>query len=498
MAGISRTGIGSLVQVKAAGPQDDVIHSNATTASFQAEIKQHTPFAAMQDVVKPQSPARLGSTLVFKVPKGVHMLNSAYVCITLPTIFDGLSDNQPQDDDQPPAIYKNHLGHLLVKHVALKADGDTIVQYPGEYLYAQYILNTPVSKQLAYKAMMGIREIDYDIDYHTYYSNTVDSDSVLLFEEDDHRVYVDDAKSYSHISHYRIGSTLHIPIPLWGHNEDVAQFFPVGALYDQDVEIHVTLNTFNNLYSTQSFGNYVDVAVRLEVSKHGTVAVVFGDKGAQKVHYEVTEDVVDTGNVTVGTRLVPGDVVSDTALVDSWMYIEHIHLDHNEKQNLVQTPQEYIYTDIKVQKEPLVANQNKISLTFTSPVKQLLWFVSHDSDLRNYNESQFLRFDKARFIFGDEDGAAQMSLMSDDYFMSMQSFNYNRNVPTTNRPLYSYSFSLSPHSGHNTGSIHFGKLPKKILEINGDNLAGKHITIFALCYNILDTQRGAASVRFRA
>jgi len=53
-----------------------------------------------------------------------------------------------------------------------------------------------------------------------------------------------------------------------------------------------------------------------------------------------------------------------------------------------------------------------------------------------------------------------------------------------------------PQRGYNTGAIMFGKLPNRTLEINGSGLAGKYITVFATCYNIMDTDSGNCKVRF--
>jgi hypothetical protein len=521
-------GIGALTQLAAVGAQDeDLYDKNEENPNFKAQFKQHTHFAKSHFSYSVPN-AKCGNKVRIVIPKNEDMIHKVYLKVILPEIYDGLGVNSPQD----PAIYKNYLAFLLIKNVALKLNNEVVLEYTGEYLYAMYQINHKDSKYVALKEMLGIRDYDYDYEYAKQYATAreafyqqgnsnsfgLDNFDFLFTNTEIHQLY-------------RRAQILYIPLPLWDSNE-VTQFFPCSALYNQDITLEVTFNDFNNLYITEpEYDDYI--SVKLDTNVNDIVSVAIGHFSELSnvyytglgyfidtsgniidyqpdlfgVHYSKYKDAsgnyVDYGYDSSGNQVffikdnTHGSIIPSNLSLNPIVDIDYICLSELEKRKVIQNKQEYIYTHTLIQKEQLSSNNNKIQLLFARPVISLNWFITYDEDLKNFHEPQFLKFKEGRLILGDEEGGIQTSLYDESYFRCIQNYYHSTRIPDDNRPIYTYSFALNPHSGYNNGSIHFGKTFKKVLEINGDNLAGRYITIFALCYNILDTENGYGSVRFK-
>ena len=375
-----------------------------------------------------------------------------------------LSIELPEIQKHSNAIYKNNLGFLLIDKVVFKTNSVDIIEYTGEYLYVKHMLNHYIAKNEAINKMMGIRASDFEFNY--IHNSSSEFESIGGF-----------AESAIH-EKYRQKQNLYIPIYLWDQNE-LLQFFPTSALYNEDMEIRITFKSFNKLYIVDNDDSTENnLYVQFNINEHKEhVAILIGK-------FDENQRVNDVS----GNQIMPN--VSLNAKLD----IEYISLLKEERKTVIQNPQDYIFTKILMQKEKLTSNFNKIYLQFTFPIKQIVWFISHEENLTNFNKGQFIRFETARFNFSDSQNNIIMGLQNETYFSYIQSFIHDVNISVQN-PIYSYSFSLKPNSGYNTGSIDFGRLPKRILEINGNNLKNTYITIFASAYNILHTEHGNAELK---
>ena len=460
------TGVGSLIQVAAVGPQDDAVHGDGSAFSFSATYSRHTPFGIVHDLESTPTDVRLGSKVTYKIPKVADMIYRMYLSVSLPNIYIGSGDDLP-------AIYKNHLAFLLVDSVTLRAGGTVIQEYSGEYLYARHHLTVREEHREQLRRLLGIRDADYSFEYYDAGIGT-DVTNVGFGTTDVHTIY-------------RQGRRLYIPLPIWDE-ADVTQFFPCSPLYSQEIELTVAFRGFDKLYIVDTISDGKAVYVKIISRENGRIQARVGVASeGHPVYYEATD---------ADGRIVAGEQIPPDATVETGLDVEYIALHKDERQTIVQNPQEYLYTTVLAQKERLPGESNKIQLDFTLPVKQLIWFVSHEETLSNFNIGQFLRFETGRLILGDQESGIVMQLMDDTYFSYLQPYRHCHRVPDAERHLYSYSFALLPNSGYNTGAVHFGKLAKRILEINGAGLAGKYITIFATCYNVLETDTGRCAVRF--
>jgi hypothetical protein len=91
-------------------------------------------------------------------------------------------------------------------------------------------------------------------------------------------------------------------------------------------------------------------------------------------------------------------------------------------------------------------------------------------------------------------GSELTETLEGEYYRHVQGFYRNKRMVDFNKYIYSYSFSLSQDDGHPNGSVHFGKLANKSIQIKADNIKDKYITVYARCYNVLKTENDFGTI----
>lgn len=437
----NRSGIGSLYQLAAKGSQGEHIHAKGTAFLFQSEYKRHTLFGLLQKEVEIKD-VSLGTKIVVEIPRDTkgdgHMMTNMILKIKLPKI----------KNDSNKFIYRNYLAYILLRKIKFKLNDQVIQEYNGEYLFADYILNS--KKHI--DEMLGIRKIDSIVNF---LDNTIEK--------------------------YQSEQDIYIPLPLWD-NPTLEQYFPIASIYKQHLYLEITFCELRELVISEGeFREYQNINITPNESK-GTVDI----------------------QITTVPQAKPEFEISDTSCT---LYLDQIMLDEKEKSQLIQQSQKYVFVQPQLQIIPISrklpgqsgdfnVNNITIDLQCTLPVKQLIWFITNEEHVTDFSPSQFSSFTDARFLFGDTDNGGVMQQMSSSYYSLVQSFHHNQSIsPEYN--IFSYSFALQPSSGHINGSINFGKLLKKILEIHGNSFQNKYLKIYAICYNVFNTGSGHGTVAFR-
>ena len=132
----------------------------------------------------------------------------------------------------------------------------------------------------------------------------------------------------------------------------------------------------------------------------------------------------------------------------------------------------------------------KLDLYFTTPIKQLIFVITDTSD-----EFNFLDIESARLMFG-ENSNEKMQLFSADYFSMIQDYYHNLCIPYDEN-IYSYSFALNSSLSEMNGSVHFGQLKSKILEIHRNAPKRINVHVYGRGYNIFRTHDGYGTVEFK-
>lgn len=256
---IKRTGVGSLIQLSAVGPQDVHIHygnedNEARTYGFETSFVQHTRFAMDFSSVynlKPFNPY-YGGKLKFEVPfEKQHMISSVILKIDLPTL--------EVPPDATGIHYKNKLGYRLIKSVKFKINNEIIEQYTGQYLYILHKLETHEGHKQGVALMMS------------------DCQCEDLLNGD--------------------GRTLLIHLPLW-YSRTMQQFFPLLAFHRQKIYIEIEFEDIAKLVVCENAEHVVNVT--MNVTKSGHVNIQCSDSTVvvdKHIHGDFYIDYVKLDNI---------------------------------------------------------------------------------------------------------------------------------------------------------------------------------------------------------
>ena len=286
--------------------------------------------------------------------------------------------------------------------------------------------------------------------------------------------------------------TLYIPLHLW-YSRTMQQFFPLLAFHNQKIYIEIEFESFKNLVVVSENIDHL-INVTLTTSSTGVVKL--------KIQDALQNELANFNNI-----------------IDGEFYIDYIILDHIERDIYLKTPHDHVYNLSLLQSERINSDTAKVELHFNLPIKQLIFVITDNS-----NNFEFTPFHNARLLVGQA-GNDTMDNQSSDYYSLIQNYYHNVCHPE-NENIYSYSFALNSGISEHNGVVHFGKLPTKILEINGvidsyatyrhqkkpeeskteiiDSITGPNPTIFltihiyARGYNVLRTSQGYGRVEFKA
>lgn len=253
--------------------------------------------------------------------------------------------------------------------------------------------------------------------------------------------------------------TLYIPLILW-YSRTMKQFFPQLALSKENLKIEIVFESLENL--VYCVNDDAPVNVQIVTQSNGKIKIQC-----------TTSNYVENISKTISGQF----------------YIDYIALDHIERDLYLKSNQQHVYNLVLLQSESITTANAKIELHFNIPIKQLL-FVIHKS----HDDYEFLTFSDARLLFG-QIGTDTMTNLGSDYYKLVQ--NHFHNFASSEDNIYSYSFALNSGYTEHNGAVHFGRLPTKVLEINGLPYPVS-VSIYARGYNILHTNQGYGKVEFKA
>ena len=257
-------------------------------------------------------------------------------------------------------------------------------------------------------------------------------------------------------------SRLYIPLLLWD-STSLENFIPLSAFKLQKLRIKI------------DFAHKDDLWMSRTTQQRRFVKPIMRIKGP-KIRIKL--------NVTVPDVPIDMNQFSISAFTDFILL-------SNDEQKQLNNENKTVFPQIIKQQEKLSKKINKIELHFNIPIKQLIWIITDNETIDD--DINLLSFSKAKIILNNAKIENSMNYYSYDYFKILQ--NYYHGKRYTNENIFTYSFALQPFYGHPTGTIDFAKLQTKILEIHGNNLENKWITIYACGINILETSEGKSQIK---
>ena len=202
-------------------------------------------------------------------------------------------------------------------------------------------------------------------------------------------------------------------------------------------------------------------------------------------------------------------------------YVTFVFLGSQERQQFVSTDHEYLLEECQFMGDtPIVgtALSKKISLDgFSQPVTELIWTFNQQT---SYNsgipQSEYPLKGNRYFDYTlpgvkvpitaatiHINGQPRFSERTSGFFLELQPYAHHTRVPDATKPIYVYSFALSPEEPVISGSLNFSRVDSAHLLIKLDpvfasslvNTNGR-LRIYARSFNLLRISGGMATVMF--
>lgn len=388
-----------------------------------------------------------------------------------------LASKGPQDDH----IHNNGLSFMFQgehsRHTNFAIENDYI-EFKNISLNSSFIYEVPHKGDLLKSLILNIKlptlpsaqKYNDEIIAHLIKNVKIYIDDEILLEYDGLFLHIynmlnnseSKAQGYNRLSSN--SSRIYIPLILW-NSTSLENFIPLSAFKLQKLKVKVDFAHIDDLWMNRN----------TEINRR-IVQPVMKIKGS-KVHVKL--------NIRVADIPIQKEQFSISAFTD------YILLTNYEKNQLMKHENNFLFPQIKIQQEKLSKQINKIDLHFNIPIKQLIWIITDNKEIDDV--INFHEFSRARLILNNGKNENIMNYYSLDYFKLIQNFYKGNRYSGKN--IFSYSFALQPFYGHPSGTIDFSKLQTKILEIQGNNLENKWITIYAFGFNILETNEGKSQIK---
>lgn len=277
-------------------------------------------------------------------------------------------------------------------------------------------------------------------------------------------------KMIGHTDYFNVGAQpgelrLHVPLHFW-FNRNMGLALPLIALERNDVQLHIEFRQFSDLWVSSDF-------------KPPIASIV---DGVMKQF-------------------------DNSALSCVEPYIDYIFLEDEERRWFVNTCHEILFEQVQFIASDAVTADPVIPLTFTYPVKELIWVIqdfekiAEQKDWFNFSDMSGEAPDE---IGGDPlinaklviEGRDRFEARDAEYFRRIQPYQWHTVVP--NNYIYVYSFSAKPEDYQPTGTLNFSKIDNADLHMSLKPFLSRraHVSIYAVSYNVLRIEKGMAGVMY--
>jgi hypothetical protein len=226
------------------------------------------------------------------------------------------------------------------------------------------------------------------------------------------------------------------------------------------------------------------------------------------------------------------DTVNNYGLVACSLYVDYFYLDTEERRRFAQVAHEYLIEQLQFAgDESLTASVNRVKMSFSHPVKELIWVIQRDDFVsclasvidqwkgqQPFNYSDY--WDRAvldsGYACGTVNGmagadpvvSARIQLNGQDrfseregrYFNVVQPYQHHTTTPSVG--INVYSFALNPEDHQPSGSCNFSRIDNANLfvTLSPNTLSGStqtcKIRIYATNYNVLRVMAGMGGLAY--
>jgi hypothetical protein len=445
---------GGLIQLVAFGAQNILLNGNPSVSFFKKIYKTHTNFS-MESMKVSFNRSELkyneSSTLIAKVKRNADLIQDVYFSFEIPEIKKYIKRDGSNNVKGDVFGFVKNLGECMIESYHIYIGGAIVDKQYGEWLHIWNELSIDASKRYGYDKLIGNIPELYSPDPHNNLShNTIQIEKRRLY----------------------------VPLRFW-FNRNPGLALPLIALQYHEVEIHITLRPFKELFTIND-------------KKPDTYAEYFE---------------------------------SESLNIDPFLEVNYIFLDTQERGFFATNALDYLIEQI-VQIPVYKLKRHEITeLTLQNPVKEIIWVlkrsdVQEKNDWFEYIDNNYLDSREEEAINNDNcivvvnysrekeilvnaklifNGIDRFEEKDASYFNLVQPYQHHSVIPKSG--VYTYSFSLFPENFQPSGTCNMSRLNKiqlktEIVPLHIDSSYDYDMVVYVINYNFLRITAGLAGLAF--
>jgi hypothetical protein len=481
-------GIGELILVSV-GKENIFLSAAPEITFFKIAYKRYTNYSIEQTPQYFKTTPDFSRKCSVNISHNADLMGMTYIYVELPNIqMENFNNN-----NNKTFSWVKKIGLALINYVEIEIGGYIIDRHYGDWLNIWNELSTSIGIKKSYNKMIG---------------NIIDLTDYSLVK-----------------SSYK----LYIPLSFW-FCSDTGLTLPLIALKNTDIKIHVEFNDIDLCYKL-SPSHYIYISDNICLFSPGetiyqiyqnnkiTGEFIYFDVITQKLYYNPisgsfvssNDKLLITGSISncnvsilYNSTIVKNEdyfKFNKPSLLNSYLLINYIYLDNDERLNFINNTHEYVIQTIVSIPEQIISTVSSVyKLPLTNPIKLLVWrgLLQSNKKSNNYfdytlNNSNIIN--KCLLIINS---VSRMELNSIEYYTTLQ--NYQNNFNNENLGLYMYSFALNPKDLQPSGSLNFSKIEDAYLQFQMNNNINYQNEIsmkcYAIQYNLLKISLGILSLGF--
>lgn len=483
---------GAIIQLVAYGVQDLYLTGDPEITFFKIIYRRHTNFA--QESVKQtfSSVANFGEKVTCTIGRVGDLIGQMFLYVRLPAIPKFIDEQTNRPDPSRKFAWTRFIGYSLIRETTFEIGGKLIDKQYGEWLYIWEQLTTRqncASDKLTgnvpylYEFTNGKSSADLFIPLKYYFNRTnglalplialasIDVKITFTFRRADEC--------------YSLGPTHSIRL-----EEDISPFQP-GDYICQTIcgeTIHAYYINYDYLTKQLFYIKICSPTARFknfepQTPIYNPITLVSAMPSAPEIHE---------------TNYMPC-----LHFVNSWLYVNYIFLDSDERLKFARATHEYLMEQIQYNQLIGISSGNiGQNLNLSHPCKSHYWIVQLDSligprsinDRFNFTSSP-VRYPNGKFFGEDLVCEANLLLNGNNRFETKSSYFFNLEEPYSRHyrgpaiGINMYSFCFNPEDPQPSGSCNMSKfdyiqmVQKLSCVINPQNTCS--IRSYTLNYNIL-------------
>ena len=522
---------GGLMQLVAYGSQDLYLTGNPQITFFKSIYRRHTNFS-MEYIpqyfrVLPTFSTNQVNTLTVKIDRNADLIHDCYVVVDLPNIYS-------TEDEKFQWI--ENLGQNMIQSAEITVNGVQLdIQY-SQWMNVWAQLTIDRSKRRSYDEITGnVWQMQFPDKYYGEYSPTTKPT----------------------IS----GRRLYVPLFFW-FCTNPGLSIPLIALQYTDIYINIQfapLNTLftmwyglspETLYDFGKFGNTPTAGIpNFDTQLFQAIqdANLPNTTAAELVN---SLEAIGYGPSNYFWKFVNGTQAPNGIWTqNSYIFVNYIYLDEDERQRFAQTSHEYLITQVQSYEFGGIDGNQTLDLKISQPVKELI-FTTQRTDVNVVNQwnnytnclyfhslydvsfvknANFFRLERQFVENGIEpclpDTQEQFSynqqydvdnknilytgkliLNSNDrfdlrdsiFFNSMESYKYHTNSP--DEGIYIYTFGINPEDFQPSGTCNFSRINRAQLQLNMRQVVNTdieyNVVVYARNINVFRIMGGIGNIVF--